>query len=1653
MKITTTFLMLLLFLGLTGNSAWGQTNPTAQSLPYSQDFSELAHSSTTYPDGWQGWTISTTPGSSFNTGGPTANRTLTASGSASSTTGNVYNFEGKIGYLNTGSLDLTVVLAINTTGFSNVMVDYEIMTIRNPYNGTTNTRINEVTLQYRVGESGVWTSLTGIEYQNNTETQTGSGVTTPQNLRSKSIVLPSECDNQSVVQLRWASREVSGSGSRPSFAVDNVTVSESTAPSITLSTPTLSFGNVPIGSSSEQSYTVSGINLTNNIVIEVTGAFEISTISGSGFGSEVTLPQVGGSVEPKTVYVRFSPEEVQGYLGSITHKSTNADEQSVSLSGMGTVALATEPTLQASNVEFSNVTATSMTVSWTVGNGASRIVLARAASAVSAAPVDGNSYTASSVFGSGDAIGSGNFVVFVGSGSSVTVSGLSPITTYHVAVYEFNGENGAENYLSTSPATGNQTTTNVTFFSVGSADATLLSSWNSERDGSGSTPSAFTLAQQTFRVQNGHAMTASALWTVSGSGSRVVIEAGGRINSGGFNHSILLDLESGAEYNVQHTGYGSLSVGTWDVNSTIRFTNNGISFRAIDHPNVILDYTGTKSLSGTLTVLGDLSKLGTGTFNIAGTTVSGAVHLGGSLSVGAGTFSTGAATGSLRFSASGKGSGGITVTGGTLTLGTGAADEVKVESGRVVELHSPISIGAGSTLAVSGSLMCGPNTVSGNGNVLVEDGAVLGIGSPQGISGSGSTGNIQVSGLRSFSPEASYIFNGAAAQETGNGLPSSVKALTIANNAGVTLSQSVIVEGTLTLLSGSFHLASASLGLMSPIAGTPALLSTTNASSMMLGGSTSGVLIPPSVTNLASLVLNNSEGTTLQGNLTLKTSLILTEGVLVTNGHTMILGPTANVQRTIGYVDGAMTRLVPVGGNVTCRFDVGANGAYAPMEVLLNNVTLGGALTVRSISGDHPELASAGIDVGKKLKRYWTAESDGLAFDTYDATFSFVEADVDEGAHPELFVVRRFKGAAWAGLNTSSAEASQVSVTGGRAFSDFAVGEAFNQAPSVTSIHPSTGARLQSLEVTINGGNFIEGVTAVDFGEGIVVEQARAESPGQLIVTINILPNASLSDHAVRIENPAPGGGEAVLADAFTVVNPAPTLTAVTPNRLPRGITTDVIITGINFIEGLDIDLGGEVTIHSVTFVGPTEVAVSATASATASLGARTVSVTISPPGGGQAFLEQGISVTSGVPASIVLVSGDGQSAIVGTSLASPFVVRVNDALGDPVEGAVVSFEITNAPAAAQAFAMSSPSVQTGPEGEASSILQVGTRTGLYGVTAAVEGVASSVIVQASGMVGAPTSITLHSGDQQTAQVGTLIPGAIVVEVQDSFGNPVPGFDVHVFLVHVPPNQLGAGLVASPVTTNINGLAETWLVLGSKAGVYAGQFLAPGLVGSPVSFSVTAIPGPPAHMTMVAGNSQSGVVLSQLSTPLSVRVTDTGGNPVSNVTVFFSIASVPPDATGHSLSSTTPTTDANGIASTTLRLGSLAGTYSVAATSFGLAGSPVIFVGTASSLTSAEESTSSPEDFELYQNYPNPFNPSTSIRFGLPEASRVRIEIYNMLGNIVAELIDEERQPGVHEIHWNAEAMPSAPYLVRIRAIGLESRKAFDSSRKVVLLR
>ncbi len=231
-------------------------------------------------------------------------------------------------------------------------------------------------------------------------------------------------------------------------------------PSLSVSSSLLSaFSTLTGTASSAATYTINGANLTANAVVTAPTNFEVST-NGSTYSDSVTLTQSGGVLvgQPITIYARVKASASFGlFSGNITNTTTGATTKTVSLSA---TVLATQPTTASSSVTFTNVTSESFKVNWTNGNGSNHLVLIKASGAVNATPVDAITYSPMTTYGTGAEIGTGNFTVYNGTGNNVTISGLSPATTYYVAIYDFNGSSGTENYNTTSSATANRTTLN-----------------------------------------------------------------------------------------------------------------------------------------------------------------------------------------------------------------------------------------------------------------------------------------------------------------------------------------------------------------------------------------------------------------------------------------------------------------------------------------------------------------------------------------------------------------------------------------------------------------------------------------------------------------------------------------------------------------------------------------------------------------------------------------------------------------------------------------------------------------------------------------------------------------------------------------------------------------------------------------------------------------------------------------------------------------------------------------------------------------------------------------------------------------------------------------------------------------------------------------
>ncbi|MBO6793699.1 MAG: right-handed parallel beta-helix repeat-containing protein [Balneolaceae bacterium] len=102
--------------------------------------------------------------------------------------------------------------------------------------------------------------------------------------------------------------------------------------------------------------------------------------------------------------------------------------------------------------------------------------------------------------------------------------------------------------------------------------------------------------------------------------------------------------------------------------------------------------------------------------------------------------------------------------------------------------------------------------------------------------------------------------------------------------------------------------------------------------------------------------------------------------------------------------------------------------------------------------------------------------------------------------------------------------------------------------------------------------------------------------------------------------------------------------------------------------------------------------------------------------------------------------------------------------------------------------------------------------------------------------------------------------------------------------------------------------------------------------------------------------------------------------------------------------------------------------------------------------TTSENETLIPDEFALNQNYPNPFNPSTNISYQLPADAKVQVQVYNMLGQLVQTLVDDNQKAGVYNLRWDASTFSSGTYLLRIDVVGSDNQN-YSQIRKMLLIK
>lgn len=306
------------------------------------------------------------------------------------------------------------------------------------------------------------------------------------------------------------------------------------------------------------------------------------------------------------------------------------------------------------------------------------------------------------------------------------------------------------------------------------------------------------------------------------------------------------------------------------------------------------------------------------------------------------------------------------------------------------------------------------------------------------------------------------------------------------------------------------------------------------------------------------------------------------------------------------------------------------------------------------------------------------------------------------------------------------------------------------------------------------------------------------------------------------------------------------------------------------------------------------------------------------------------VSIYLGTVWTISVVSGSDQGAQVGAPFLKPLVVQVQDtdSAPVPVAGATVTY---TAPTFG-ASAVVSPAPPTNASGQTQATATANDIAGSYNVTA-MAGFAATTTFYLTN-TGDP-AIAAVGGTPQNTAVNTAFPLQLQAKVTDAFGNGISGQSV-TFVVS--PGVTGAsGTLTSPATvpTNSSGIATASITANGTAGTFQVTAGAPG-VGQ-TNFVLTNI-GSPTAILAVSGSGQSAGVGQPFAAPLVAKVTDSAGDPISGVTVTFTINPMNGSGatfTGGLTSATAITTSGGTATSPALTSSGTGGTFTVTASASG----------------------------------------------------------------------------------------------------------------------
>lgn len=530
---------------------------------------------------------------------------------------------------------------------------------------------------------------------------------------------------------------------------------------------------------------------------------------------------------------------------------------------------------------------------------------------------------------------------------------------------------------------------------------------------------------------------------------------------------------------VNFTGAGTLNIGgNFTTNANTTFTPgtgtviyNGSGTHTIGtytYNNLTIEKGGTVSTTAAITVNTNLT-VNAGTMNLGGNAT-----VAGNLSVNAGSLNL------QTFTANRSAAGGTLTVANNATLFIGGTNSFPSN-------YTTRTMGASSTVRYNGA---NQSITSGltYGHLILE-GAAASTKTPAAgaitvagnftVQGTATTyagtsnnptvnlvGNLLNNGTFN-SGTGAFTFNGAVAQ-TISGNATSLGNLVIDNTSvvGVTAETSLTIGAFDIKASRTFNAGTLNHSISGSFNNSGTF--NHNNSTFTFNGTVAQSLT--GTTTFYNLTMNNTVGLTINNDVTVSDTLTFTNGK-ITTGTTTSPEPHPNTLTTLancadsvtgagattGWVVGNLRKSVPAGTS-TCVFQVGGTANYSPIVVEFPSGTTAGNLTGAAMptgSAGHPALSGTDINPTRKVKRFWTLKNNTPTnfFTSYSATFHFNAADIDSGADPLEFIIRRYSPpwpstmssdppSTWSNVTANEAALTSTSSqgTGITGTGDFAIG-------------------------------------------------------------------------------------------------------------------------------------------------------------------------------------------------------------------------------------------------------------------------------------------------------------------------------------------------------------------------------------------------------------------------------------------------------------------------------------------------------------------------------------------------------------------------------------------------------------------------------------